>query len=352
MKTFFLPILLILSLPAFAQISLTGSDLPTAGYRAYLSTPDTLLFVDPAPTGAGYTWDFSQLSPVLQSTDSFVSVNSIPLAIRFLFLSATVAQIQQAPDSLLGISLGDGYQFYRVTSGAYINLGVGGTVSGVPLGLAYDPTDTLFRLPLTYGQQNTSYAQATLDVPGFAFVQQTLNRETEVDGWGSLTTPYGTFDVLRLRSTTTGFDSVAFDTIQFGLPRPRQISYEWWGKEEAVPLLRIGAIGLDTAEVVSGISYVDSLRVFNTTGIRRPAASALALYPNPASDAVQVRWAQHLGQEARLEVFDAQGRQVYETRLTPATRQIPTGHLPAGTYLVRIAQGDNTYQGRLLIQQR
>ncbi|RMG72821.1 MAG: hypothetical protein D6722_04740, partial [Bacteroidetes bacterium] len=229
-----------------AQITISASSLPSGGYRAYLSTPDTLLTVDPEPTGTNFDWDFSQLTAIAQRRDSFVALSQVPFSIRFFFTGATVARYQETPDSLVGFALNGGYEFFDIDANAYARMGIGGTLSGLPVALTYDPRDTLFHLPLTYGQADSSSARAVLNVPNLLYVEQEINRRWEVDGWGTLTTPYGTYQTLRLVTDITGYDSVALDTIQIGLPRPRQRLYEWWAQEEAVPLLAINTTLLDT----------------------------------------------------------------------------------------------------------
>ena len=351
MKTFICSLsLLLAALGLSAQITLGGSDLPTPGYRAYLSTPDTLFSVDPAPTGPGFDWDFRGMTAIAQRRDSFISLNQVPFAIRLFFSGSSVVRYQETPDSLAGFSLSGGYEFFDVESGAYTRMGLGGTLSGLPVAFVYNPRDTLFRLPLSYGMADSSSAQATLDVPGLLYVTQTVNRTWTVDGWGTLQTPYGSFSVLRLATTLTGYDSVSLDTIQFGLPRPAQVVYEWRGQEEAVPLLSITTTLLDTFSVTSGIAYVDSQRSFSTTPLRAPIApAALHLAPNPARDRVSLSLDRHLGPDASLRLYDLQGRLWREQAFT-AGQSLDLSGLPAGVYTVEVRAHDRWYRGRLVLE--
>src|SRR5690606_28081095 len=111
---------------------------------------------------------------------------------------------------------------------------------------------------------------------------------TEVDGWGSVTTPYGTFDVLRVKHTITERDSLRFEI--FGnqtwipIPVPQSNIYEWITNGEKDAILRIVTSLVGGNETVTSIEYRD----FNLTAGINELELAFDVYPNPTTDFINV----------------------------------------------------------------
>ena len=84
----------------------------------------------------------------------------------------------------------------------------------------------------------------------------------------------------------------------------------------------------------------------------------MALYPNPSEGAFAVDVPGTLtGGAIRLEVFNTIGQAVYTHYVTETTAGIPetiTVSLPsataAGTYLVRVQAGNQTFAERMIVQ--
>ena len=70
------------------------------------------------------------------------------------------------------------------------------------------------------------------------------NRTNVVDGWDNLTTLFGTFQTLRVKSTLIEHDSVYIDSLSTGFPINRNITeYKWLGKGQGIPLLQVNEEG-------------------------------------------------------------------------------------------------------------
>lgn len=336
----------------FSQISIISSDMPQPGYSEYISTPDTLISVDPAPTGANFSWDFSNMNPILQQKDSFLNINSLPFTYSLFFSGASVVQFIPTPDSLNGIALDAAYNFFDASSSQYESMGFGAEISGTPIPARSDPADIIYRFPLIYGQEDSSESVTQLAIPNLIFFRQEQKRVNIVDGWGTLKTPYGTFDVLRIASTLTVYDSVVFDTIDIAFNQPTQVEYKWLGKEARIPLLQINSLKVDSiGEVVNSIQYVDSARTFNTVGISDlKEAKSLKIIPNPATTQFSVEMVEYLGPNAVMEIMDAKGAIVQQINFDQPEMQISVNHLPKGIYLVRIQSEKGTFNGKLLLR--
>ncbi|MEO0470275.1 MAG: T9SS type A sorting domain-containing protein, partial [Bacteroidota bacterium] len=337
-----------------AQISINNNDMPVPGYAPWLSTPDTLFQIDASLTGPNFTWDFSGMTAIAQNRDSFISVNNVPLLIRVQFpFSANLVRYLPTPDSIGPVGLGEGFQIFLNNSGGFQNLGFGGEINGIPLVLENDPVEVIYDFPLQFGNEDSSSSVAELSVPGLVFYRQERTRVSEVDGWGSLTTPYGSFDVLRQKSVVTGRDSIAFDTLNVAFSLPKQAEYKWLAKEEGVPVLQVTTTISDSLnlEIPTSVAYVDSFRNLNPpTSIERPRVESLAFYPNPASDQLQIAWSDMLSADARLEVIDINGKIVLEKAIHSGFDPIPLGGLSQGVYQVRLWNHGQWFAGKLLIQ--
>ena len=105
------------------------------------------------------------------------------------------------------------------------------------------------------------------------------------DAWGTLTTPFGTFQTVRIVTKLIDHDSVAFGgTPGQGFDIPLTREYKWLAKGQHVPVLTITTRLLAGQEVVSGVEYRDSYRRIIRLGTRDAVLEAgLATAPNPSA---------------------------------------------------------------------
>lgn len=333
-----------------AQITLDRSHMPSPGDAPISSIADTLLMLEPGPGGTDLRWDFRNLLPIAQRRDSFVAV---PILYQAFFFGADLARFIPTPDSLGPISLDVAYQFYNKTSSAYENMGTGFEVSGIPVSLRNEPEDVVYRFPLTYGDRDTSTSQAELDLGTFGldlYIFQRQTRINEVDGWGSLQTPYGSFEVLRVKTTLMAYDSVAFDTTNFAFERPEQVIYSWLSAEEVVPVLQMNQLRLGQQLQTVSVSYRDSLRNLNSVGLGTPLREArVRLYPNPARTYVQLDLPHSPAQGTRVDLLSLRGELLRKQALHQRTTRLSLEGLSPGMYLLRLLQHGQPFFGRLVI---
>jgi hypothetical protein len=242
-KTSTILILLICSISLQAQITINTSDMPNISDTIRMSTTSVPTFPDPALTGPDYAWDFSSLLPDGQSVESYVSVSSTPFLYQLIF-NASVANLASpiaAIDFIPGLDVSDAYVFYKNTQNAYQRAGYAATAFGIPVPLKFDNPEILYKFPLSANSTaDSSQSNFSFSVPNLGYLGIQRKRVNEVDGWGSLTTPYGTFDVLRLKSMVYEYDSLYIDSVQTGFPLIRNYTeYQWLGNGQGVPLLSI-----------------------------------------------------------------------------------------------------------------
>jgi hypothetical protein len=270
---------------SYSQITVTNADFASAGDTARFSTASPMSAVDLTLTGANYTWDFSFLQPVSQDVDTFLSVTSTPFVYVLVFgLSSNVAKKGFDLSALPAVPVSDIYNFYNRSSNNYRQTGFGASVSGITTPLSFNSPDIIYDFPVNFGNIDSSDSDYSLAIPGLASAVGSQRRVNTVDGWGSVTTPYGTFNALRIKSTITGEDSLFLDTLGqgFAAPRPLTREYKWLANGQDIPVLEIV-----TSELVAGVETVNSIRYkdsIRTTGLNAiPYLSGEpALSPNPS----------------------------------------------------------------------
>ena len=85
-KTAFIAILLISQILLQAQITVDSSDMPYPNDTIRISTGLNLDFIDYIETGEDFTWDFSELMPIFQTIDTFISPSQTPFIYQIFFV--------------------------------------------------------------------------------------------------------------------------------------------------------------------------------------------------------------------------------------------------------------------------
>ena len=346
----------LISLAAYGQITVTSPDMPSVFDRFRMSSAIDLT-IDFESTGANYNWDFSDLTHNTQTDDTFTSVFNTPLFYQFFFSNpfdpphiANFALRGQSFDLAGQFTLSNVFNFFKVTGDTYQEVGFGAQINVAPIPVPYEAVDTIFQFPMNFGDLTETQLAFTLQIPTFGAYASEGQRENEVDGWGTLTTPYGTFDVLRVKSQITREDSVFVEALQFGFafPRPVETQYKWIAKDKGVPVLQINTLGIAGNEVVQSITYPDSMRV--TLSIENLDQDfEVQVFPNPVSDQVQVSWEAGV-QVDHIDVFDYTGKHTKHVLATNNPAQIDLQDLPAGIYVLQIWTGDQRAVRQLIKQ--
>jgi hypothetical protein len=227
---------------AAAQITIEQDDMPSSGDTIRVSQTIHVP-VDYTLTGTDTAWDFSMLEAMNQRLDTFVSMNAVPLVYRLVFIPDFVANLASPRTSNLalpGLAVSQSYVFYKKNALGFSEAGYAFTAGGLPVPLKYDVPDLYYAFPMTYGSTWNSSSHAQLAMTGLAYIGSTRVRSSIVDGWGTLTTPFGTFETLRIRTVLQESDSIYIDSLGVGIPMNRQITlYTWLGKQQGEPLLQV-----------------------------------------------------------------------------------------------------------------
>jgi hypothetical protein len=252
--------------PAQAQITIGAAEMPHAGDDLLMTraVPNPLLNF--SATGPAHTWDFTNLVAQDQNTTSYQSVAStnVVYAVVYadLFFNPNRANHARAGVDIpfyQALPIEDPYTFLYRGTNTYRKIGFGAELSGIPAPVVFDEQDEIYALPLQYGGQSSSHSAWKVSLPTLAYYGYEQMRTNHVDGWGSISTPAGTFDVLRVKTTLEGRDTIHVDTLSvgFAIDRPIVREYKWLAQGLRVPVLQINTTEVLGVEVVSEVYFHD-----------------------------------------------------------------------------------------------
>jgi hypothetical protein len=355
MKKLFTIILIIFGGSLAAQITVNSSDMPSTGdtIRTSITVADGTY--DFTRTGNNYVWNFEALAPVTQRVDTFLSVTQTPISFWPFFITSANLVTKFNPANVLpGLPALEAYNFFNNTSGSYKDVGYGLVISGIALPLKYNSADMIYKFPMTNGTSHESASGLELAIPDMGYLLIDRNRSSVVDGWGTLTTPYGTFDVLRLKSTVSEYDSIYIDSLQQGIPVQRDyIQYQWIGKNFGLPLLSV----TEDATFGSTVVYIDSVRDVNVGLAESRFAGKCSIIPNPVTNILRFNLDSKSSGMVHISVFDLSGRCFLNQSMqhhSGETIEIQldnySSRLVPGSYIIVAEINQQYYSGRFIKQ--
>lgn len=350
-----------------AQITIDQDDFANAGDTARMSVAVWNPLLNFSATDTNYTWDFSSLQWQSQYVDQFLNPLNTGVTYAFTFSNTSInpyrSNIAKTADNtlttipVLSSVFTDGINFFYKTSSLYRQRGLGMKVSGFSTPVPMTNPDTLYHFPMNYGTQDSAYSDYRVFVPQLGVYVHKQHRVNKVDGWGTLITPFGTFDALRVRTEIRGSDSLYIDTLNSGFKVNNEIQreYKWFGKNQFEPLLQIntqaGVFGqFPGFEFVTRIVYRDSVR-FLPTGIFDMAKDELqfSVFPNPSNGSFFVSVPADLT-SASIKLTDVSGRLILQREMNMPTEQVNTEVLAKGIYILNLQSNKGTASKKLVVE--
>jgi hypothetical protein len=311
--TFFLSAILVSSAFAQTPIVLSNANMPSANDTLRYTSVSLNSVSNYTATGVNYTWNFSSVNSGTSGVRSFKSAIQTPYAVFFLSFSGFA---EKMPDVSLGgtFSFTDYYNFYKKQTNppAYIADGVGLTISGIPLPSYYTDKDELYLFPMSYPKYDSTtfrFSTPSVSVIPIIYIKSGY-RVTKCDGWGTITTPYGTENCLRIVTTQYAKDTIKTQFLPLGFPNTVR-SYQWMTLNSKIPYFEVTGNVVGSNFVPTSARYrgypVKVVEPPNTTGIAEPTEENLPVmvYPNPVADVL------HLGavkEDITFSLTDAQGK--------------------------------------------
>jgi len=293
--------------PLFSQITITQTDMPNVGDTLRVSITNTIGTLSPDSTGPNYVWDFTTLVPNSQDVEQFIVGSSTGYQILPILSSYGYKTNK--------IDTTNRVDFFKENSTCYRQMGYGQIIGGFPAPIIYNPSDTIYRFPMNFANMDSCTSGYGFQIPGIGYYGSKTKRVNNVDGWGTLITPFGTFQTLRIKSTLYRTDTIYIDTLSFGfsIPLPLQYEYKWLAQGEKIPMLLIIANDVLGNPLVTNVIYRDSIRA----GVAQVGIEAfpvygfqLSVYPNPANEYAFLRYELSSPAEIKIELYDISGRTI------------------------------------------
>lgn len=338
-------ILLSLSSYSFSQITIHSTDMPEVNDTLRMSRALLDASIDFQSTGPDFNWDFSNLQNNNQKLNTYSPVSSSGSTTQFVFGTMAASRYKASyyiPNedlplnnlpSFLPITFSDINQFLKVNTDALTMVGLSMNVNGQTIPAKPDTIETKYVFPLNYGDSYSSRGYINLDLNPIydANWRQRRKRTTEVDGWGEVTTPYGTFSALRIHHRIVESDSIRVSIGGFnnwvGVQVPVSHEYEWRAVGEKEPILLIKTNETSGVENVTSIEYRNEFIL----GVDENSLS-FDIYPNPATNHLTVESKTGL---SAYEIITADGRIVQSGVLNGTVNWMNIETLESGTYLLR-----------------
>lgn len=353
-----------LLLHAQTPITITDADMPLVNDTIRYYITNDIQGQDPTLTGTNYTWDYSTLTYSSERIDTFFSVSSTPFAYQYFFNNSISYPTYKSNYALRGpnfvmpptlpipISITDVFNFKKNSSTKYENVGFGAKISGFPSSTRNNPIDIEYKFPMNYTDNHISNSKFLVIIPTLAAYGQSMERNSTVEGWGTLITPVGTYNVLKVKSVLTKVDTLFLDTLGSGftIPRPEEIEYKWLAKGGSTPILKI----VTTLGVVSSIEYqanyfvgINELSIIND----------ISVFPNPTKEFVQVVFNAKNAGKLVYSIKDINGRFVMNNDFVAHVGKnvfqidLNKNKLSNGVYFIELLMNDQLTTQKLIISE-
>ncbi|MCF8277339.1 MAG: T9SS type A sorting domain-containing protein [Flavobacteriales bacterium] len=318
-----------------AQISLLSSDLTQVG-DVITRYGDTIPTYGPGSAGVSQTWDFSSAVNDTTSTTTVVTVASTSFSSTFN--SSNYAMTGGA----------DSYLFFTHDANSMTTTGAAGDLLGTGQQIESPFSDPLLlhQFPRTYGSHfDDTYAFITeADGAGIPTpipvnrVKLTHNGHVydTTDAYGTLITPTGTYDALRVKSVDFTTDILEYKLFAFSqwtvlsTTVDTSVTYSWHAKEE---MLAIAEYTFDSIGNPKQFTY-SSVPPVVTVGIDDNSPSqSVSVYPQPASSQLCVKGLSVSGNN-QADIFGLDGKLIESVRFDGSC--LNTEKLSSGMYILQL----------------
>lgn len=361
--------LLFITTNVFSQITLTDANLIASGdtvYMAYDSNPSSSIII--GNSGMNQIWDFSSLQTSYVDTELYIS----PVGTNYESLY---------PSSNLCLNTGGSITYFDKNSSGVFVCGRNDTVFNSPA--LYLPLPLTYPLSLTDGPivvieeyitgtfLSTALPAATVasltnniaNIADTALIQVTNTSDFSVDASGVITTPLGTYDVLRLKEvkevssvlnvycsdtiTQQGmwFNDIPFSAIPFLASfsnNEQEINYRWVTNDNAITYL-VAATVVDSFDNVEEVSFQVTPLLNNVTQL---PLSSFNIYPVPASDKLMIE--NQINELTYVDLVDVNGKVILKKEFSQKT-SLDISHIIQGVYFLNLKTNAGKLSRKIII---
>lgn len=307
---------------AYAQPTLTSATCSPVVGDVYVGHNLDTTGVSHGAAGASVTWNFASATATGTDTTSFLACSATPYCDSF-------------PGSTIVMYDNIDYIYCTSSTAKFAAIGAHSDTSFIH----FTNERLIMKYPLTYTNTYKDTTSLVMNMMG-TDVNLDIHDSVVADGWGTLVTPAGTYsNVLRVHTFSTQIISMG----SISLGESQTETYNWYKPGYHSPLMMMsydtagtGTPTLVDAKYFTGPSY--------TTGVSNVQANGLAVsvYPNPAIDAVTVKFDAGNAENVSVTVTDLTGRTVATVDASTIVKGINTvtcqlGNVAPGLYIVRVS---------------
>jgi len=376
MKKTLLFIFTLLNLPLIGQITVTNTSFPAVGDTLRTALDGAPEGIEITAPGGNQVWDFSGLQgvtaeAVVRSASEGANADLFPNANLLFPVGANGMGGESYASTTTSL-----YQLTGYVGPDPANLGI---IVRVP----FSPSIVERRSPMEFFDiNNTEYAilvslptdslpaEVTDDlpiVPDSIRLRVASNRTDVVDGWGTLTIPGGTYEVLREKRTeiretvvearvgigpfATWVDVTEFLGGDF-LGQDTLTTYVFVNDQEKENIAEV-TVTNDETETPTAVTYKSNDVITNVRYVNTGRADIFA-YPNPAINNVRINFLNIIPGNYTFRIFNILGKEVVNKRYDingNRTVGINIDTLQKGTYLYNLtdARGKILKTKRLMV---
>lgn len=361
MKTTLLSSLILMGTCLFGQISIDSNDMPVVGdtLRYSIAMPDPTFMSSYQNTGANYTWNFSYLQPMAQEIEKFVPSSQTSYSFQ-----NTIAKLYADTLNMGGMEFTDIYEFRKMDSSSVqmVGRGISYLYMGIPFPVSIPYTDSgmVYQFPLSYNDRDSNYFVAEYNQVFLGvFYQAKGYRINSVDGYGQITTPYGTFTAIRVVTDIVESDTIHYDTTNFRIDTHFR-EYKWLAKGIKYPVLQVAGTVFAGNFIPSMVSYRDSVRNL-IVGLEESGSmeTTNSIFPNPnTGEAFKLNLNESVDGPFSVDLLDVSGKLIhaYQRNASVPNSSAQPFHLPTdlqnGLYFIRIKSRNFTQMEKFIIHKK
>jgi Secretion system C-terminal sorting domain len=327
--------LLIAAMSSTAQITITTADVATPVKIIYQANDTVPTGFSVGGFGTNQTWNMTSLQTSFVDTLTFMSASWLP---NVNFPSSDLIMKQGWRES---------YVYMSNTASGLTTQGFAGMVDLAgyfdTVTVINTPSEILMNFPGNFGTTFTNNFSTV--TPAFYYGQDPfsfgypidyirMNAEVRksviVDAWGSLTTPLGTFNVIRAEETIVRYDTIDIYLLGAGndaivTQADSTTGYTWWANGVGFPLV---SIKLDS---LGNMKQVQWLQANPVAGVNEYEATVqVNAYPNPAQN--EITFSVEATKASIVEIYDIAGRVVGSYQVRSNNTKVDISDYPNGSY--------------------
>jgi hypothetical protein len=335
--------------PLFGQIIIDWTEVPQAIDVEFTHNGADSVAVTLGPGGGSYDWYFMQPAGAQNTNSLIVPRTATPFGDSFPTANL-VLEITEDADTV--------YAYADLQPTAGVNLGYGIARAVETLCVYFEPVDS-YPLPLVYGNSRSFYYGYTIDMTPVISVRTDVYGYEVIDGYGTATIPYGTFDCLRTCSFDTTVSTLIINNIPVTVDTTTRIIYDFMTEDYGL-VAHVVSFPEETNPNFTEAMFLERLASFSSATMEQRSLAVNTIMPGGGIFSQMVTLPIELDKTSRvgLTIYNAGGRRVWSDEcMLPEGTQVLIWNgcnqagrsVPAGVYFYSIDTGTVTHTGKVVL---